>query len=214
MVTVPAYNKPPQRGMVEHFKAVANTVPSKPNMLYNVPGRTAANLLPETLVQILNECPNVTAIKDATGNSEQRKKMINLVNNNTDRSLDSTFKVFSGDDADIVDICRAGGRGVISVVGNITPEYITEEVQHCLDGDFDKAFKMANLVEPLIKGIFVDSNPIPIKHLMHVLDIYRTNEMRLPLVPMELESGEKLYQTFIEFNRNIVKDYEVTGPKN
>jgi 4-hydroxy-tetrahydrodipicolinate synthase len=123
MVTVPYYNKPPQRGIAEHFNCIAKTFPDMPIMMYNVPGRTGINMEPETMIDVINSCPNIVALKEANGDLILTKKFIDLLIS-TNRVLGITFKIFSGDDINVVQHYMMGASGVISVASNIIPKEI------------------------------------------------------------------------------------------
>lgn len=196
MVTVPYYNKPPQRGIYAHFKAIADSVPKLKVIMYNVPGRTGLNMDPETMIEIINSCPNVVALKEANGDMEHCKKFINLLKTKTNRILGDTFKLFSGDDMNIVEHCKLGASGVISVASNIIPRQIKEIVHHCENKNYDKAQEVLDTVSDFVKYLFVETNPIPIKEIMYLTNIYSTNILRLPLVSMDSEKSKILYEKY------------------
>ena len=191
MVTVPHYNKPPQRGIVAHFQIIANTFSNLPVMMYNVPGRAGINMDPETMIEVINLCPNVVGLKET--NPENTPKFIDLLKNTT-RKLGDTFKLYSGDDANVIDYCKLGASGVISVASNIIPKQISDVVLLCLKGMYDLAELHLNKFEEFIKYLFVESNPIPIKEIMYYTGIYNTNHMRLPLVTMDSKKSQVLYK--------------------
>lgn len=179
MVTVPHYNKPPQRGIVEHFKTVCNhpELQHIPIIFYNVPSRTGLNAEPETIKTVFNECNNMVAIKEASGSVDQLIKL---------RSLVPNLKIFSGDDKLVLDVMLHGGVGVISVASNVIPEILAEVVNKCLSYDYKSAvriFYQMNL-PTFIDTLFCETNPIPIKFLMKELEIYQSDQMRLPLVKL------------------------------
>lgn len=196
MVTVPHYNKPPQRGIAEHFKFIANKFPTVPIMMYNVPGRTCVNMEPETMIDIIMSCSNVVALKEANGNLKTTAKFIELITKSSNRVLGSSFKIFSGDDANIVHHCKMGASGVISIASNIIPQQISDIVSLCLSSQFDLATKKLEKIIGFIGYLFVETNPIPIKEIMYLSHIYKTNNMRLPLVKMDKEKSEILHEMY------------------
>lgn len=171
---VPFYNKPTQEGIYQHYRAIAAST-ELPIFLYNVPGRTGVNMLPETAIRIANECLNVVGYKAASGNMEQIKTLIN----NKPAHLD----VFSGDDALTVDIMEAGGVGVISVFGNACPALLKGIVDKMFEGNSDEARKELNAINELLRLLFVEGNPCGIKAMMDIQGVI-ANRLRLPLVPV------------------------------
>lgn len=175
LVLVPYYNKPTQEGIFRHFQAVARGT-RLPVILYNIPGRTAVNVLPHTLARIAKACPNVVAVKEAAASLDQASEMLSL--------LPPPFSVLSGEDSLTLPILLAGGTGVISVVGNIAPKETSELVKSWLSGNFKKAQKLHLKMLPLIKALFIETNPIPVKAALELLGVCR-GEPRLPLTPIE-----------------------------
>ncbi len=170
----PMYNKPPQRGIVAHFRAIADASPV-PIVVYNVPGRTGSNLLAETTLA-LAEHPNVCAVKEASGNLAQIDEII--------RHRPEGFAVLSGDDGLTLAVVIAGGDGVISVISNAVPRACTALVHSALRGDVAAAREMHRQLAPLVDAAFVESNPLPIKAALAMMGRAR-NVLRLPLVPMD-----------------------------
>lgn len=170
----PAYSKPPQRGLLAHFRAVADAAP-RPVVVYNVPGRTASNVEAETTLA-LAEHPNICAVKEASGNLAQISEII--------RRRPRGFAVLSGDDALTVGVMVLGGEGVISVVSNAAPAPMARMCDAALAGDFAGARKLHAQLDALMKTAFVESNPMPIKAAL-ALQGRITNALRLPLVPMD-----------------------------
>jgi 4-hydroxy-tetrahydrodipicolinate synthase len=168
----PMYNKPPQRGLIAHFRAIADASPV-PVVLYNVPGRTASNVLPETTLA-LAEHPNIVAVKEASGNPAQIDAII--------RARPAGFSVLSGDDGLTLAVMAAGGDGVISVISNAVPRACAELVEAAARGDAS-AREMHHRLAPLVDAAFVESNPIPIKAALALMGKCG-NRLRLPLVPM------------------------------
>lgn len=199
MVTVPCYNKPPQEGIYQHFRTICSQL-DKPVMLYNVPGRTCVNMLPDTVVRVVRSCNNVCAIKEASGNLEQMKEIIMKIKTETCRDTTKNFKLFSGDDGLIVDACKLGGRGVISVASNVVPYDVATVVDYCLKGEYDTAHKCYNYIDKLVKLLFRMSNPIPVKYLLHATGIFKTDVMRLPLVSI----------TDINYKKELMNEYKKT----
>jgi 4-hydroxy-tetrahydrodipicolinate synthase len=177
----PYYNKPTQQGQYEHFKAIAEAV-EKPIILYNVPGRTGANIEPALLGR-LAEIPNVKAVKEASGNITQIAEVFNYVPDD--------FLVFSGDDAFTLPVACLGGAGVISVVSNEIPREFAEMTRAALAGDWDKARKLNCRYLPLMQANFIESNPIPVKAALAMMGRIEEN-YRLPMTPMRKETRAKL----------------------
>lgn len=180
MVTVPHYNKPPQRGITEHYKTICNhpEIENIPVILYNVPTRASLNAEPETVKKIFEECLNVVAIKEASGSIDQLIKL---------RTIVPDLKVFSGDDKLVLDMMVHGGVGVISVASNVIPDIMTHLVKDCLKKDFTKArdiFYFGQL-PAFIDALFCETNPIPIKFMMKEVNIYKSDAMRQPLVKLD-----------------------------
>lgn len=170
LLVVPYYNKPVQQGLYEHFRAVADAV-DKPVMLYNVPGRTVADLLPETLEKLASH-PNIVAIKDATGDMERMKQHQSI--------MPDDFGYFSGDDFTTLEFLRLGGHGVVTVSGNVAPRQVSQLCQAAADGDFDAAGRIDESLQPLNAALFAESNPIPVKWVLHQMGLI-SSAIRLPL---------------------------------
>lgn len=199
MVTVPSYNKPPQEGLYQHFKTICSQL-DKPVMLYNVPGRTCINMVPDTVIRVVQSCNNVCAIKEASGNISQMKELVDKIKTETNRDITKTFKLFSGDDGLIIDACKIGGRGVISVASNIVPYDVIMVVNYCLEGDYNTAKICYDYIDKLVKLLFKVSNPIPIKYLLHATGTFKTDVMRLPLVSI----------TDNEYKKELIDEYKKT----
>lgn len=180
LIITPYYNKTTQKGLIEHFKSINDSV-NIPIVLYNVPGRTGMNLNPETLLE-LSDLKNITAIKEASGNISQIAKMKALCK---DR-----FDIYSGNDDQIVPILSLGGKGVISVIANILPTEIHEMVIAYINGDHSKALELQLNTLSLCNALFIETNPIPIKTALNLLG-YKVGSLRLPLCSM----NEKNLQT-------------------
>ncbi|MBZ5648825.1 MAG: 4-hydroxy-tetrahydrodipicolinate synthase [Acidobacteriia bacterium] len=177
----PYYNKPTQEGQYQHFKAIAEAV-EKPLVLYNVPGRTGANLEPATLGR-LAQLRNIVAVKEASGNMSQIADVFNAVPDN--------FLVFSGDDAVTLPVISLGGVGIISVCSNEIPREMAEMTRAALAGDWDKARKLHRRYLPLMQANFLESNPMPVKAVLAMMGRIGEN-YRLPLVPVKKETKAKL----------------------
>ena len=169
----PAYNKPPQRGILAHFRAIADAT-ELPIVVYNVPGRTGSNIEARTTLA-LAEHPGIVAVKEASGNLAQVTDIL--------RHRPPEFSVLSGDDALTLAIMAAGGDGVISVVSNATPRLMSRLVDWCATGDFAEARALAMRLTPWFEAAFIDSNPIPVKAALAMMGKIE-NSLRLPLVPL------------------------------
>jgi len=176
LLVSPYYNKPPQEGLYQHHKLIAEKV-AIPQMLYNVPGRTASDMLPET-VERLSKISNIVAIKEATGSIERAKEVM-------DRCGDS-IDVISGDDAIAMEMILMGGKGNISVTANVAPAQMHQMCRAAAQGDRAKAESFNTPLLELHSKLFVEANPIPVKWVMHKMG-YGSNTVRLPLVPLAEE---------------------------
>ncbi len=170
----PMYNKPPQRGLLAHFRAIADAA-DVPVVLYNVPGRTASNMAAETTLA-LAEHPNIVAVKEASGNPAQIDQII--------RARPAGFGVLSGDDGLTLAVMTAGGEGVISVISNVVPRACVALCAAVARGDLDEAREWHHRLAPLVDAAFVESNPIPVKAALARTGRIK-NVLRLPLVPMD-----------------------------
>jgi 4-hydroxy-tetrahydrodipicolinate synthase len=169
----PMYNKPPQRGIEAHFRAIAGAV-DLPIVLYNVPGRTGSNMEARTTLA-LAEVPGIVAIKEASGNLMQVGEIL--------RERPSDFAVLSGDDALTLPMMALGADGVISVTSNATPRRMAELVDACASGDYATARRLHRMVQPWMNAAFLESNPIPVKAALSMLGLFE-NVVRSPLVPL------------------------------
>ena len=184
----PYYNKPTQKGLFEHYKALAEAV-NIDVVLYNVPGRTCSNIEVDTAVKLFNEVKNIVAIKEATG------KIENVV------ALKSKcdISVISGDDAINYSIIASGGSGTISVTANLLPKKIADLVHSALNKDFDTSRKINEELYELNKVLFIESNPIPIKYAMYEAGLLLSLEYRLPLVEPSEESKKKIKEVLKKY---------------
>lgn len=187
----PFYNKPNQKGLVQHFSHVAEVSPV-PVILYNVPGRTGVNMTAETTLQIANEWHNVVAIKEASGNLSQVMEII--------RNKPAHFQVISGDDALTYPMIALGAVGVISVIANAMPQEMSTMVRLALKGDWKKALPLHYKMLPLMNALFDEGNPTGVKELMEIKGLL-ANNLRLPLVKASKQLQNKisaLYHSFSE----------------
>jgi 4-hydroxy-tetrahydrodipicolinate synthase len=168
---VPYYNKPPQSGLYHHFKAIAESAPDLPIMLYNIPGRTGQNLLPETVIR-LAEIPNIVAIKEASGNLEQASQIR--------RATPAEFMMYSGDDALTMPLLAIGGAGVVSVASHLVGPQLQQMIQAFESGQPKAAIQLHLQLFPLFKALFLTTNPIPIKAALR-LKGWQVGSTRLPL---------------------------------
>jgi len=182
LVVTPYYNKPPQSGLFEHFRAIAKAHPGFPIVAYNVPGRTGVDLLPETCLRLC-DIPELVAIKEATGSMP---RVIDIVEKCGER-----LTLLSGDDFTIVPFIACGGKGVISVSGNVAPRMISEMVKAARSGQMPRAAELQVKTNGLHRVLFVESNPIPVKWALHLMGKFGP-EIRLPLVPMSESNASKL----------------------
>lgn len=173
LLVTPYYNKPTQEGLYRHFRAVAEAVPI-PQILYNVPGRTAVDLLPET-VERLAPIANIVGIKEATGNIERVREIV--------RRCGERLDVYSGDDATALEAILAGAKGDISVTANVAPKLMHEMCQAALAGDVERARALNDRLAELHKVLFVESNPIPVKWALKEMGLIGGG-IRLPLTPL------------------------------
>lgn len=174
LLVTPYYNKPSQQGLIEHFTAVAEAV-DIPQILYNVPSRTACDLLPETAGR-LSEHPNIIGIKEATGDLDRLQALKRLAK--------SDFLLLSGDDGSGVEFMLAGGHGIISVTANIAPGLMQAMCEAALDKDATRARKINDDLQMLHRRLFIESNPIPVKWALEKMLKIPSGALRLPLTPL------------------------------
>ncbi|GAB4169106.1 MAG: 4-hydroxy-tetrahydrodipicolinate synthase [Calditrichia bacterium] len=183
LVITPYYNKPTQDGLYEHFKTVAGKC-NIPIIIYNVPGRTGCNILPET-VKRLSEIDNIVAIKEASGNVVQISEIHRLCGDK--------ITILSGDDPLTLPILAVGGKGVISVTANIVPDRVAAMVKAWNNKDVDKALALHNDLLPLHQAMFIETNPLPVKTSLNLMG-KDVGDFRLPLVSMKPKNVETLKQ--------------------
>ena len=182
LLITPYYNKPTQEGLVAHFKAVAKEV-SIPMILYNVPGRTCVNMLPETLSRLFREVPEVKGVKEATGNMAQVSEVLEYCG--------SDFIVLSGDDFTVLPLLALGGKGVISVVSNIAPNKMSALCREYREGDTAKSQDLHYELAPLCRAMFLETNPVPAKTALSLMGRVKP-EFRLPMVRMQPNNEARL----------------------
>ena len=182
MCVVPYYNKPPQEGMYRHFRTIADAV-ELPIILYNIPGRCSINMEGDTTLRLAHNCDNVVAIKEASGNFEQIKYIID--------NAPAGFDVYSGDDSSTLDIMELGGVGVISTIGNVAPDRMKAIVDLAAKGEWDAAREANEALMPLMKGLFETSNPILVKEALSLVG-FPVGGVRLPLVDATPEQSARL----------------------
>ncbi len=189
----PYYNKPTQEGLYQHYKTIAEAV-EIPIVLYNVPGRTSIDLLPETVFRLFDDVTNIFAIKEATGSLS---RATDLLSNREDLYL------FCGDDSIDYPMLVNGAKGIISVTANLLPKLKSELVHTVIEGNFEKAKKINNILYPLNQILFIESNPIPIKAAMYIAGLIDTLEYRLPLT---MPSNKNLVKI-----EKIMSNYDIEG---
>jgi 4-hydroxy-tetrahydrodipicolinate synthase len=184
----PYYNKPTQEGLYQHYRAIAKAVPL-PQVLYNVPGRTSVNILPETVAR-LAELPEVVAIKEASGDLGQMAEIMRLAGDK--------ITLLSGDDNLTLPVLAIGGKGVVSVAANVAPRDTADLVNVWDRGDIDQARKIYYKLLPLCKAMFYETNPVPVKTALALMG-KMDGELRLPLAPLSPANHEKLKMTLREY---------------
>ncbi|NLX86716.1 MAG: 4-hydroxy-tetrahydrodipicolinate synthase [Clostridiales bacterium] len=188
LVITPYYNKSTQKGLVEHFTAVADSI-DIPIIIYNVPGRTGMNITPDTLRKLC-EHKNISGIKEASGNFTQIAETAYLCGDKLD--------LYSGNDDQVVPLLSLGGKGVISVTANIIPEEMHDMVASYLEGDVQKSKELQLKIMPIFKALFCEVNPIPVKTAMNLLG-YNVGKLRLPLTTMTDQNLEFLKKTLVDY---------------
>ena len=196
LVVTPYYNKATQKGLIEHYTIIANSVPNTPIIMYNVPGRTGCNILPQTAVTLAKNVKNIVGIKEATGNLSQVARLMALA--------DGALDLYSGNDDQILPILSLGGKGVISVLSNVAPQQAHDICQAYFDGDTALAAKRQLEAIPLCDALFCEVNPIPVKTAANIMGM-NVGPLRRPLSPMEPDNEAKL--------RKALADYGILNKK-
>ncbi|MDD5060589.1 MAG: 4-hydroxy-tetrahydrodipicolinate synthase [Candidatus Omnitrophica bacterium] len=190
----PYYNRPTQKGLYEHFKAIAQSV-KIPIILYNIAGRTGVNIEPDTIAKLAHDCRNIVAVKEASGNLDQMSRIKQL--------CPKEFELISGDDSLTLPVLSIGGIGIISVVANIVPHDVASLVSAFEKGDLKKARDLHYKLLPLIKAVFLETNPIPVKTAMGLLGMCES-DLRLPMCPMSPENLEKLKKALKDYGLKLI----------
>ena len=193
LLTVPAYNKPPQEGLYQHFKAIAEST-SLPCLLYNVTSRTSLNMTDETTIR-LSHIDNIVGVKEAGSDLNQITRIID--------GAGDGFRVWSGNDDETFSIMATGGYGVVSVLSHLVGSQIKQMMGYLLEGDVEKAAAEHRRLLPLFKVMFIVSNPIPLKYSLNHVG-FNVGPMRLPLVPPDDKSAEKI--------RGVLSNYDIDLP--
>lgn len=187
LLVSPYYNKPTQQGLYEHFRAIAEAAPELPLILYNIQGRTAVNIETDTVAR-LAEIPNIVGVKEASGSLDQMTAVI--------LACGPDFSVVSGDDSLTLPLMAVGGRGVISVVANFLAKEVAEMTHAALEGDWKRARELHWKLFPICRGMFIETNPIPVKEAMAMLGMIRA-EWRLPMCPMSDANRDRLRKVLV-----------------
>ena len=183
----PYYNKPTQEGLYRHFKSIAEAVPI-PIILYNIKSRTGVNIETPTLLKLITSLPNIVGVKEASGDIDQIKQVITETPEN--------FSVLSGDDNITLDLIKAGGHGVISVISNLVPEKMNRFVQASLNSD-DQADNLNQALLPLMQAVFIETNPIPIKAMVAMMGLIE-EVYRLPICELRPNNRDKIKQLLLK----------------
>jgi 4-hydroxy-tetrahydrodipicolinate synthase len=187
LMVTPYYNKPTPEGQYQHYRRVAEEV-DIPIVLYNVPSRTGISMLPETIARLRRDCPNIVAVKEASGSMDQASAILSLCD----------ITLLSGDDSMTLPLLSVGGKGVISVVANIVPQDVKAMISAYEGGDIKAAAAQHRKLFPLCKAMFYETNPIPVKTAMRLLG--RLNgELRLPLCSMQAANEERLKKALTDY---------------
>jgi len=189
LIVTPYYNKPTPEGLYRHYKTVSAET-DLPIIIYNVPGRTGTNILPKTVVQLARECKNIAGIKEASGNLEQVSELALF--------RPDDFAILSGDDALTFPMLALGAEGVISVCANILPREVSQMCERFRAGDIKGARTLHLKMFPVMKALFIESNPIPLKKAMELMGM-AAGKPRLPLAEMSLENAQVLKSKLVEF---------------
>lgn len=183
MIVAPYYNKPSQEGLYQHFKAVADNT-DLPIMVYNIPGRSAVNILPETIIR-LSEIPNIVCVKEASGDLSAMTKII--------ANTPDDFMLYSGDDSLALPVLSIGGTGVVSVSSHIIGDQMQDMVKAYVSGKHEEAAKLHQNLLPIMQGMFKAPNPAPVKTALQMMGL-DVGTVRLPLVPLNHEERAEIYE--------------------
>ncbi len=183
MYTVPYYNKPPQEGLFRHFRTLAEATPL-PAILYNIPSRTSLNMTAETTLRLAREVPSIIGIKEASGNMEQVRAIVD--------GAPEGFRVWSGDDSATLNVLEQGGWGVVSVASHLVGAQIGEMIRTFVDGRRDDARAIEARLMPLFDVLFIETNPIPVKYALTHLGVLRSGHLRLPMIEASESAQERV----------------------
>ena len=189
LIVTPYYNKPNQEGLIQHYTKIADEI-DIPQILYNVPSRTACDLLPSS-VEILSGHKNIVGIKEAVDSKERIDALIAISSKSKD------FLIFSGDDPTFLQMIKKGGDGVISVAANVVPNHISKICAFAKNNQFDEAIEIDNQLSDLYDLLFIESNPIPVKWMLYKMNLIR-NSIRLPLVNLNAKYQDKILDEMLK----------------
>ncbi len=189
LLVTPYYNKATQNGLFAHFTTIAKSV-NIPVILYNVPSRTGCNILPETIAKMADECENIVAVKEASGNISQVAKVAQLTQGRID--------IYSGNDDQIVPVLALGGKGVISVLSNVAPQQTHDMVAEYLAGNVAESLRLQLEAIDLVDALFCEVNPIPVKAALNLMEM-EVGPLRMPLTTMEDKNQERLAKAMKEY---------------
>jgi 4-hydroxy-tetrahydrodipicolinate synthase len=189
----PYYNKPTQKGLIAHYEQIAKST-KLPIILYNIPGRTGVNFLPESIKELLNRVDNVVAMKEASGDINQMMRLVELCGDK--------LTLLSGDDNLLLPLLSIGGKGVISVLSNILPADVRKVITLFNENKLDEAKALFYKLLPLCRAMFLETNPIPVKTAMAMMG-FCNDELRLPLTPLSDENKKTLRKTLEEYGINL-----------
>lgn len=193
LVVTPYYNKATQKGLIEHYEAIADAT-KLPIIVYNVPSRTGTNVLPQTMARLFHDRENIVGLKEATGNMSQASETMRL--------CDGKLELYSGEDGLVVPLLSIGGLGVISVIANIAPQHTHDMVQAFFDGDVKRAARMQLESLDMVNSLFCEVNPIPVKTAMNMLGA-DCGPLRAPMCQMEPENAARLKASLDAFEAYI-----------
>jgi 4-hydroxy-tetrahydrodipicolinate synthase len=196
LIVIPYYNKPTQEGIYQHIEAIAKSI-KIPIVVYNIPSRTVVNLQPTTLKR-LAEIDNVIAIKEASQDLKQQSQMVLLTKDK--------IKLLSGDDFTLLPTLSIGGRGIISASANVVPRDMSLLIQKFQENDIESAKELHYKLFPVIEGLFIETNPAPVKEALYMLGIIETAELRLPLVRISPENKEKLKKILTDYGFKLINN--------